>query len=97
MLPINSTESFGMVQVEAMTCGTPVVASDLPGVRQPARMTGMGKIIPPADALPWRRRSSPSWNNPTATGATSAVAQRFSPDAIAAEYEGLFRELIDKN
>ena len=27
----------------------------------------------------------------------SAVAQRFSPDAIAAEYEGLFRELIDKN
>ena len=46
----NSTESFGMVQVEAMLCGVPVVASDLPGVRQPVRMTGMGEIAPVKDA-----------------------------------------------
>ena len=46
---INSTESFGLVQVEAMLCGTPVVASALPGVRQPVRMTGMGEIVPVAD------------------------------------------------
>jgi glycosyltransferase involved in cell wall biosynthesis len=32
---LNSTETFGLVQVEAMLCGTPSVASDLPGVRQP--------------------------------------------------------------
>jgi glycosyltransferase involved in cell wall biosynthesis len=47
---INSTESFGMVQVEAMLCGTPVVASDLPGVREPVRATGMGEIASPRDA-----------------------------------------------
>lgn len=41
---LNSTESFGLVQVEAMLCGTPVVASNLPGVRQPVRMTGMGEV-----------------------------------------------------
>jgi glycosyltransferase involved in cell wall biosynthesis len=41
---INSTESFGLVQVEGMLCGVPSVASDLPGVRQPVRMTGMGEI-----------------------------------------------------
>jgi glycosyltransferase involved in cell wall biosynthesis len=46
---LNSTESFGLVQVEAMLCGTPVVASDLPGVRQPVRMTGMGEVVPVAD------------------------------------------------
>ncbi|MCB1028843.1 MAG: glycosyltransferase family 4 protein [Microthrixaceae bacterium] len=46
---VNSTESFGLVQVEAMLCGTPVVASDLPGVRQPVAMTGMGVVVPPAD------------------------------------------------
>jgi glycosyltransferase involved in cell wall biosynthesis len=46
---INSTESFGMVQVEAMLCGTPVVASSLPGVREPVRATGMGELATPAD------------------------------------------------
>lgn len=47
---LNSTESFGLVQVESMLCGTPVVASDLPGVRQPIRMTGMGEIVAPRDS-----------------------------------------------
>src|SRR5512135_172561 len=47
---INNTESFGLVQVEAFMCGTPVVATDLPGVRQPVRMTGMGEIVPVANA-----------------------------------------------
>ncbi len=43
---INSTEAFGMVQVEAMMMGIPVVATDLPGVRIPIQKTGMGKIVP---------------------------------------------------
>jgi glycosyltransferase involved in cell wall biosynthesis len=47
---VNSTESFGLVQVEAMLCGTAVVASDLPGVRQPIRLTGMGEVVPVGDA-----------------------------------------------
>lgn len=45
---LNSTEAFGMVQVEAMLSGVPVVASALPGVRVPITLTGMGVLVPPA-------------------------------------------------
>ena len=47
---LNSTESFGLVQVEAMLCGTPAVASNLPGVRQSIKMTGMGEVVEPGSA-----------------------------------------------
>ena len=47
---LNATESFGIVQIEAMCQGTPVVASDLPGVRQPVLQTGLGRIVPVRDA-----------------------------------------------
>lgn len=43
----NSLEAFGMVQVEAMLAGVPVVASDLPGVREITRRTEMGEIATP--------------------------------------------------
>ncbi len=50
---LNSTESFGLVQIEAMRNGVPVAACDLPGVRQPVTMTGMGEVtaIGDSDAL----------------------------------------------
>ena len=47
---INKTEAFGMVQVQAMLSGTPVVASDLPGVRQPILLTKMGLLAAPCDS-----------------------------------------------
>ncbi len=42
---INSLEAFGMVQVESMYCGTPVVATDLYGVRTIVQKTGMGVVV----------------------------------------------------
>lgn len=44
---INQTEAFGMVQAEAMLSGTPVIASNLPGVRIPIKLTKMGIITEP--------------------------------------------------
>jgi glycosyltransferase involved in cell wall biosynthesis len=42
---IDPLEAYGMVQVEAMTRGRPVVATDLPGVRTIVQRTGMGQIV----------------------------------------------------
>lgn len=46
----SEVESFGLVQVEAMFNGCPVVASNLPGVRVPVKLTGMGKLVPPGNS-----------------------------------------------
>lgn len=45
---VDPLEAFGMVQVEAMLCGTPVVASNLPGVREVVRRTEFGLLAEPA-------------------------------------------------
>ena len=46
---LNSTESFGIAQVEAMMCSVPAVSSALPGVRVPVQTTGMGCVVPVGD------------------------------------------------
>jgi glycosyltransferase involved in cell wall biosynthesis len=78
-----------------MLCGTPVVATDLPGVRQPVRMTGMGAIVPPADpaalaegmarvlAAPERYRQP-----------REMVENLFDLDLTVGRYEALFESLI---
>jgi len=43
------TDMFALVQVEAMLCGTPVVASDIPGARVVVRETGFGRLVHPCD------------------------------------------------
>ncbi len=43
------TDNFPLTQVEAMLCGTPVVATDIPGARVPVKTTGMGVLVRPRD------------------------------------------------
>lgn len=43
------TDMFALVQVEAMLCGTPVVATDIPGARVVVRETGYGRLVRPRD------------------------------------------------
>ena len=47
---IDPLEAFGMVQIEAMFCGTCVVASDMPGVRVPINKTGYGRLVNKRDS-----------------------------------------------
>ncbi len=41
------TDCLASVQVEAMLCGTPVVATNIPGARQVVRVTDMGLLVEP--------------------------------------------------
>jgi glycosyltransferase involved in cell wall biosynthesis len=92
---INSTESFGMVQVESMVCGTPVIATNLPGVRQPVSITGMGKIVPPRDAPALAQALIGLLDEPNGYGGRpEGVAQQFASDTIATQYEEVFKELL---
>jgi glycosyltransferase involved in cell wall biosynthesis len=93
---INSTESYGLVQVESMMCGTPVVASDLPGVRVPVRLTGMGKIVPPMDAQKLANAIIAILEDPRQfSGEPDAVVRRSTPAVVAAEYEQVFEQAIE--
>lgn len=87
---VNATESFGLVQIEAMLEGVPVAASDLPGVREPVRMTGCGRIVPIGDSAALAAAlvaliESP----PVPVVSRHDLARRFAPDTTAQAFERL--------
>ncbi len=91
---LNSTEAYGLVQAEAITCGRPVVASDLPGVRVPVTETGMGRVVPVGDAGAIARAVIEILSAPDQfRGDPAEFQRRTSPDTLATRYEELFEEL----
>lgn len=49
VLPSTGVESFGMVVIESMACGTVPIIADLPGVRDAVTPSFDGLLIPPGD------------------------------------------------
>ncbi len=94
---LNSTETFGLVQIEAMINGTPTVASNLPGVRQPSKMTGMGEIADIGDSTSLASAVTKVLAHPLRyQGDPNLVAQQFDPLSNAAAYEHLYQELLEE-
>ncbi len=92
---LNSTEAFGLVQIEAMMNGVPSVPSALPGVRQPVLMHGMGRVAEIGDPASLAGAILEVLNDAKRfKGDPSEIARQYDPDTIAAEYEKLFARLI---
>src|SRR5215216_1334385 len=94
---LNSTEAFGLVQIEAMMNGVPCVPSALPGVRQPVTMHGMGRVAQIGDADDLAACLIEVLDGPQKyRGGLEVIRKAYNPDSIAAEYEKLFERLLRK-
>jgi len=87
---VNAFEAFGIVQAVAMQAGVPVLASDIPGVRQPVKETEFGVLVPPADsnaitAALIRLRDEP----PDRIAGAQAAERAFSVSQVLDAYEAL--------
>jgi glycosyltransferase involved in cell wall biosynthesis len=92
---LNSTEAFGLVQIEAMMNGVPCVPSALPGVRQPVMMHGMGRVAQIGDPDDLAASILEVLDHTEKyRGDVEALKKAYDPDSIAAEYEKLFKRLM---
>jgi len=98
--PSLAGESFGMVLLEAMAAGTPVIASDIPGYRDAAG--GRARLVPPGDASaladalrgalgPGDEAEARRRRQGRSDGA--ARAREWSMDRLAERYESLYRDV----
>jgi N-acetyl-alpha-D-glucosaminyl L-malate synthase BshA len=98
LLPSES-EAFGLVALEAMACGVPVVASRVGGipevVQEPetGRLAAVGDVEAMAAAAVELIGDRDRWA--AASHAAREAASRFSADRVVPRYEELYRRVLD--
>jgi glycosyltransferase involved in cell wall biosynthesis len=90
---LNSTEAFGLVQIEAMMNGIPCVASELPGVRQPVLRHGMGRIFPIGDSKGLTDAILEVLSHKENYETNKTPFTIYEPELVATEYEALFEKI----
>jgi phosphatidylinositol alpha-mannosyltransferase len=96
--PSNGGESFGIVLVEAMAAGLPVVASDIPGYRAVLAEGSAGMLVPPENPAALENALFTVLGNPelredlTLTGI--ARAERYSWDTLVDQVMEAYADAI---
>jgi glycosyltransferase involved in cell wall biosynthesis len=95
-------EPFGLVGIEAMTAGKPVVAFDGGGVRQWLDHERTGFIVPHGDLVGFAKRVDQLMGDEllrSLMGATARAASkaRFSPDAHIRSLLGIYTEVLNES
>lgn len=91
-------ESFGMALLEAMSCGVPVIAHDLEGMREVVADGVTGYLVPPGCVDELAARISELLENPElrqrlGSAGYAMVRERFDMKKRVDEYYTLYREL----
>lgn len=92
-------EPFGLVAIEAMACGTPVVASAVGGLKFTVIPEETGLLVPPQDVDGFataidRILSDELWARKLRRQAPIRVQQNFSWSSVAAQLSNLYRRLL---
>jgi len=101
VLPSTSSgEIFGLVLVEAMACGKPVIATDLPGVRTVVDPGENGFLVKPGDVddLAFRMRyllDNEHMREEFGRRGRKKVEDQYSWDKIGKKLEGIYREVLE--
>jgi phosphatidylinositol alpha-mannosyltransferase len=98
--PATGGESFGVVLVEAMAAGVPVVASDIPGYRDVVRDGTNGLLVPPEDpvavaAAVRRLLAEPALADRLREGGRTAAA-RYDWAVVTDQVEAAYRDALQR-
>ena len=88
-------EGFGLVQIEAMSCGLPVIAADIPICRELIRDSGAGRLFPAGDSRALCGAMHAMAGEDLAPYARKARAQEqfFTLERIIREWNGMLKEV----
>ena len=95
------SEGFPLTTIEAMSCGTPVVVTDVGGAGEPVRIgkRSCGLVIPPSNPTKLAQAILFMYENPRhykilSLNARRLVESNFSEDKFVQEYQNIYHGLL---
>ena len=90
---INNNEAFGLVLTEALACGVPVIASDLPGVRRVFANYQEGLLIEPGSVFDLKKKLEFIFTNDELRRSMTLAARRLAEEKYSLT---LMQERLEK-